>query len=608
MSFSFSPGSFRSPHVHGHHYKDTEGRGLDWNLTRELLQYLVPHKKRLALGALLMLASSGLALLTPYLIKRAIDDYIAEGDLIGLTWMAALTLAAYGVDFLLAWRRRYTLSQVGNSVLRTMRGKLFRHYQVLSMGYLDQHDTGSLISRMLSDVGVVNELLSHGIISLLSDMVILISIITVMLIINTRLALLTFTVLPIMAVAAREFGKRARVAYRETREKNSILTGRLAEDLDAMRVIQAFSEENRTSDEFDEVNQDNRDARIRATKLSAIFTPIMEFLSVSATGIILWFGGRAVMRGNMTLGIIVAFLTYTSRLFQPVLDLSMIFNTWQAAMAGGERIIGILKEEPEIQDPPHPRVLSSPKGHVVFENVDFEYAPGVPVLEDVSFEIEPGRTVALVGATGAGKSTIAKLMMRFYDVSSGSIRIDGIDIRDLKISSLREQLGIVPQEPFLFQGSLAYNIAFGDPDADREEIIEAAKAANAHDFISRLPEGYDTEILEGSTNLSLGQRQLVCLARVILASPTILVLDEATSSVDLYTEGLIQDALEQLMAGRSSLVIAHRLATVQRADTLLVIDEGRIVERGTHQELLSHDGVYAQLYRTQFMSTEAIPA
>ncbi|MGM0399957.1 MAG: ABC transporter ATP-binding protein [Chloroflexota bacterium] len=605
---SFSPGSFRTPHVHGHHYKDTEGRGFDWNLTRELLQFLEPHKKKLALGATLMLVSSGLALLTPYLIKRAIDNYIANQDLMGLTWMALFILAAYGTDFLVTWRQRYVLSEVGNDVLRDMRGRLFRHYQVLSMSYLDQHDTGSLIARMLSDVGVVNQLLSQGIISLLSDVVILVSIVTVMIIINARLALLTFTVLPVMGIAAWQFGKRARVAYRKTRAKNSELTGRLAEDLDAMRVIQAFSEEDRTSEEFDEVNQENRDAQIKATMLSSFFTPIMELLSVSATAIILWFGGRAVMDGTMTLGVIVAFLTYTSRLFQPILDLSMIFNTWQAAMAGGERIIGILKQEPEIQDPPEPRTLSSPKGHVAFEEVDFEYVSGVPVLKDVSFEIEPGRTVALVGPTGAGKTTIAQLLMRFYDVSSGSIRIDGIDIRDLEISSLREQLGVVPQEPFLFQGSLAYNIAFGNLDADRQEIIEAAKAANAHDFISRLPQGYDTKILEGSTNLSLGQRQLVCLARVILASPNILVLDEATSSVDLHTESLIQDALQQLMAGRTSLVIAHRLATVQRADTLLVIDEGRIVERGTHEELLSHDGVYAELYRTQFLSTEAIPA
>ncbi len=605
---SFSPGSFRTPHVHGHHYKDTEGRGFDWNLTRELLQYLGPHKKKLAMGATLMLVSSGLALLTPYLIKNAIDDYIANEDLMGLTWMALFILTAYGIDFLVTWRQRYILSEVGNDVLRDMRGRLFGHYQVLSMSYLDQHDTGSLIARMLSDVGVVNELLSQGIISLLSDIVILVSIVTVMLLINVRLALLTFTVLPMMAIAAWRFGKRARVAYRETRKKNSELTGRLAEDLDAMRVIQAFSEEDRTSEEFDEVNQENRDAQIRATMLSSFFTPIMELLSVSATAIILWFGGRAVMDGTMTLGVIVAFLTYTSRLFQPILDLSMIFNTWQAAMAGGERIIGILRQEPEIQDPPDPRILSSPKGYVVFEDVNFKYVPDVPVLKDVSFEIEPGRTVALVGPTGAGKTTIAQLLMRSYDISSGSIRIDGIDIRDLKVSSLREQLGVVPQEPFLFQGSLAYNIAFGNPDAERQEIIEAAKAANAHDFISRLPKGYDTKILEGSTNLSLGQRQLVCLARVILASPNILVLDEATSSVDLHTEALIQDALEQLMAGRSTLVIAHRLATVQRADTLLVIDEGRIVERGTHQELLSHDGVYAQLYRTQFLSTEAIPA
>jgi len=608
MSFSFSPSSSRRPHVHGHHYKDTENRGFDWNVTRELLQYLVPHKVDMVQGVLLMMVSSAMVLLIPYLIKKTIDDYIASGDAAGLMGMALLMLAAYGVNFVTSWRRRFILSRVGNSVLYAMRSQLFQHYQVLSMSSLDRYESGSLISRMASDIGVVNELLSQGIIALLSDIVILVSVITVMLVINVRLALLTFSVLPIMAFAAWRFGRRARVAYRKTREKISAVTGRLAEDLNAMRVIQAFSEEDRTSDEFDRVNQDNRDATVAAVKLSSFFTPLMEFLSIVATCIILWFGGRAVTQGEMTLGVIVAFLTYTSRLFQPVLDLSMVFNTWQAAMAGGERIMEILNLEPGIQDAPDALELSSPKGRVTFDRVDFSYVSDVPVLKDVSFDMKPGETVALVGPTGAGKTTIARLLTRFYDVSAGSIRIDGLDIRDIKIASLRQQLGMVPQEPFLFQGTLAYNIAFGAPAAGREEIERAAKAANAHQFIMNLPEGYDTEVLEGSTNLSLCQRQLVCLARVILASPRILVLDEATSSVDLQTEGLIQDALEKLMAGCTSLVIAHRLATVQRADTLLVIDEGRIVERGTHEELLARDGVYAQLYRTQFLSAETVPA
>jgi ATP-binding cassette subfamily B protein/subfamily B ATP-binding cassette protein MsbA len=426
-----------------------------------------------------------------------------------------------------------------------------------------------------------------------------------MLVINTPLALLTFTVLPLMVVATAIFAQKARVVYRRTRLKVGELTARLAEDLSAMRVIQAFSEEERTSQEFDRINRDNRDANVDAAALSAFFTPVLEVLSILATAIILWFGGRAVGAGTLTVGIIVAFLSNTSRLFQPVWDLSMVFNTWQAAMAGGERLLEILDLVPDIQDAPGAVELANARGLVEFDHVNFSYVADAPVLNDVSFIIQPAQTVALVGPTGAGKTTISSLLARFYDISNGSIRIDGHDIREITVGSLRRQLGVVPQQPFLFQGSIADNIAFGVPDASREEIVAAAKAANAHEFIERLPQGYDTEVLEGSANLSLGQRQLVCLARVFLAAPRILILDEATSSVDLRTEGLIQDAMEGLMHGRTSLVIAHRLATVQRADTLLVIQGGRIVEQGNHQELLARDGVYAQLYRTQFLSAQA---
>ena len=608
MSFGFSPGTMHRPHVHMHHFKDVTGKVFDWGITRALLQYLVPHKREMTEGALWMLASSGLALLAPYLIKVTIDDYITSGDLAGLTWMALATLGAYAVDLLVTWRRRLILGTVGNDVLRAIRGQLFRHYQILSMSYFDKEGTGSLISRMLSDVGVINELLSEGLIAMLSDVVLLVSIIIVMFVMNARLALMTLSVLPLMVIGAWRFGRRARVAYRKTREKVSALTGRLAEDLSAMRVIQAFTEEDRTSQNFDRVNREDRDARIEAVALSSLFTPLLEMLSVLATCIILWFGGRAVTRGDLTLGVIVAFLTYTARLFQPVLDLSMVFNTWQSAMAGGERVLEILSLEPEITDAPDAVELPLVKGEISFDNVSFRYVPEAPVLTDVSFEIMPGETVALVGPTGAGKTTVANLLTRFYEISDGKISIDGLDIRDLKLSSLRRQLGVVPQEPFLFQGTIAYNIAFGRPDASREEIVQAAMAANAHDFIAQLPEGYDTEVLEGSANLSLGQRQLVCLARVILASPRILILDEATSSVDLRTESLIQDAMEQLMTGRTSLVIAHRLATVQRASKLLVIDDGQIVERGTHDELLAIGGVYAHLYDTQFLTAELAPA
>lgn len=605
MSFGFGPtGGFHGPHVHLHDYRDVTGKVFDWRVMRELFQYLTPYRRKMAEGVLWMLVSAGLALLAPYLIKKAIDDYIAASNMSGLAWMAGAVLIAYALDFAVSWRRRFVLGTVGNRLLQTMRHRLFAKYQELSMSYFDTHEIGSLISRMASDVGVINELLANGIITMMSDLVLLFSIMGVMLALNVRLALLTLSVLPLMAVATLVFGRYARAAYRRTRERVSVLTGRLAEDLSAMRVIQAFAEEDRTSRDFDQVNRANRDAQVAAVALASFFTPVLEVLSFLAVAIILWFGGRAAAAGTVTVGVIVAFLTYTSRLFQPILDLSMIFNTWQAAMAGGERVQEILHIEPEIQDKPDAIDLPRLEGHVEFDHVDFRYVEDAPVLQDVTFEIQPGETVALVGPTGAGKTTIASLLMRFYDVTGGAVRIDGYDIRDVKLESLRRQLGVVPQEPFLFQGTIAYNIAFGKPNASREEIIAAAKAANAHEFISRLPDGYDTMVQEGSTNLSLGQRQLICLARVILVQPRILVLDEATSSVDLRTESLIQDALQELMAGRTSLVIAHRLATVQRADTLLVIDGGRIVERGTHEELLALGGVYSHLYRTQFLSPE----
>ena len=609
MSVNFSGGGgFGGPHVHLHNYRDAEGQGFDMRIMRRLLQFLKPHKRRMAESLVWMLTSAGLALLAPYLVKVLIDTYIAAGDMVGLTWMALATLAVYTLDFFLDWRRRLQMETVANNVLRTMRGDLFRQYQRLTMSYFDTFGTGSLIATITSDVGVVNELLASGLVTMFSDVFVLLSVITVMLVMDWRLALLSLSVLPIMVVATLIFSRYARKVYRKTREKNSIMVGRLAEDIAAMRVIQAFNEEDRMGQEFDAINAANRDANIEAVRLTSSFTPVMELLSTAVTAIILWYGGRAVIDNTLTLGVIVAFLSYTARLFQPVLELSMVFTTWQAAMAGGERVLRILNIDPAIKDREDAVELADVEGRVEFKDVDFHYLEGTEVLKDVNFAIEPGATIALVGPTGAGKTTIASLMTRFYDISDGEILIDGQDIQSVTLASLRRQLGMVPQEPFLFTGTIAYNIRFGRPEATDEEVIAAAKAANAHDFIMALPDGYETEILEGSANLSLGQRQLICLARVILAEPKILVLDEATSSVDLRTEGLIQDAMDKLMEGRTSLVIAHRLATVQRADEILVIDHGQIVERGTHEELLEQGGLYAHLYETQFLSVErALP-
>jgi len=604
MSLSFSPGGggFRGPRSSLRGYRDVTGKAFDWGIARRLLQFLKPHTTPMLWGTFLVLVSSGLALLIPYLIGKTIDDYIAYKDLAGLTTMGLVTLAAYSANFLATWQRRLVLNRVGNDLLRTLRQEMFEHYQILSMSYYDKNESGTLISRMLSDVGVIHELLSQGLITMLSDLVVLVSTIIVMLAFDARLTLLSLSVLPVMLVLTLWFAGRARKAYRLTRQTVGALTGRLSEDLSAMRVIQAFAEEERTSREFATLNAQSRDANLAAIRLSALFTPAMEMLTMVVTAIILWFGGRGVVAGTLTIGTMVAFLSYTERLFRPILDLTSIFTTWQAAMAGGERIFEILDQTPDIQDAPDAIDLTDIRGQIEFENVSFRYVENAPVLNNINVSIKPGDTVALVGPTGAGKTTFTSLMMRFYDVDEGAIRIDGHDIRDVRVSSLRRQLGVVPQEPFLFQGSIAFNIAFGRPDASIDDIVEAAQAANVHDFVMSLPDGYDTEVLEESANLSLGQRQLICLARVILAKPRILVLDEATSSVDLRTEGLMQEALEQLMAGRTSLVIAHRLATVRRASTILVIDDGRIVERGTHEELLARGGVYAHLYETQFMA------
>lgn len=580
------------------------GRPFDWKIVTRLLGYLRPHARRMWAAILLMLLSAALTLAAPYLIKVAIDGFIATGDAAGVVRIGLLLAAVFVAIYLTTAGQHYLLSWVGQQVLATLRGQLFRHLQALDLGYHDTHIVGVTISRVINDVAVINELLSQGLVTLLSDTVMLLGIITIMLSMNPRLALLAFSVLPLMILATYLFARRAQVAFRDTRVRIAAVVGDLAEDLSGMRVIQAFAQEDATRERFEEVNRGNRDALIRAMSLSFVFLPTVEVLGMLATAIVLWFGGVAVARGELTLGVVVAFLAYVSRFFDPIRELSQLYTTLQAAMAGGERVLNLLDTQPAIVDRPGAVEMPRIAGRVELRDVSFAYRGDARVLHSVNLLIELGQTVALVGPTGAGKTTIANLIARLYEVSAGAVLIDGRDVRDVTQQSLRRQMGLVPQEPFLFSGTIAENIRFGCPDAPDEAVHEAARLANAHEFITGLPDGYSTAILEGGVNLSVGQRQLICIARAVLADPRILILDEATASVDTVTEMLIQDALRRLLAGRTAIVIAHRLSTVRHADLICVVDEGRIVERGRHEELLGLGGLYRELYERQFVEVE----
>ena len=558
----------------------------------------------MALAFLLMIISSALTLLTPYLIKIAIDEHIATGDLPGLDRIALWTALAFIGIYITSAIQRYLLSWVGQQVLATMRSQLFAHLQRLSLSYHDNTIIGVTVSRVINDVGVINELLSQGLLTLVSDTILLVGIVVVMISMSPMLALYSFAVIPLMLLATHLFATRAKVAFRQTRAKVAAVVGDLAENIAGMRVIQAFAQEDASLARFDEANRANRDANIAAMSLSFAFLPTVEFLSIVATAIVLWFGGRAVIEGGVTIGVLVAFLAYVTRFFQPIQEMSQLYTTMQQAMAGGERVLSLLETAPAVADPPSGQTMGPVAGQIELREVGFAYNPDAPILHGINLTIEPGQTVALVGPTGAGKTSIANLVARFYDVTAGAVLIDGVDVRTVTQASLRRQMGLVPQDPFLFPGTIRDNIRFGGTNASDEAVEAAAASANAHEFIVALPDGYDTVIMEGGANLSVGQRQLICIARAVLADPRILILDEATASIDTVTETLIQEALDRLLAGRTSIVIAHRLSTIRNADLICALQAGRIVERGTHAELLASGGLYADLYQRQFITEE----
>ncbi len=591
----------RGPGRHGariERAKDVQGT------FRRLLGAFGPYKLRLAAVFALVVIGTVLNLLAPFLMGLAIDRFIAAGDRSGLLRMVLLMLGAY-VGAWLAQAGQFALMvTISQNVLRDLRERLFVHLQSLSLSYFDRHPHGELMSRLTNDLDVLNRVLSQQVTQTASGLLTLVGILVMMFAINFWLALGSMIVFPLMLLFVGWVGRKTRSGFRDYQMRIGQLNGQLEEMFSGQRVIIAFGQEARALADFDEANEQVRDVGIRAQTFAMLVPPLMGILSNANIAILAGLGGWMVLQGVATVGTIAAFYNYSRRFAAPLRQLGNLYNQLQSALAGAERVFQIIDEEPELPDAPDAVELERVQGEVVFDHVDFSYDEGVPVIKDVSLEAWPGRTFALVGPTGAGKTTMVNLLTRFYDVDDGSISIDGIDIRRIKKESLRRQLGIVLQDSFLFSESVMENIRYGRLDATDEEVIAAAELANADQFIRRLPEGYETELTERGGNLSQGQRQLLSIARAILADPAILILDEATSSVDTRTEMRIQEALLRLMEGRTSFVIAHRLSTIRDADRILVVRDGRIVERGNHEELLEKEGFYYDLYTSQFKGRE----
>ena len=573
-----------------------------------LILLLRPYRGRVALMFVAMVLAIGAALVPPYLAGRAIDDGIRAGDVDFLELIVGLFLAAAVINWVATYAQTYLVNWVGQRALQDLRLQIFRHLERMSIGFYARRKTGVLISRITNDVQALDQLVTDGMVTLFSSTLTLLGITAILVFLDPGLALVTFAVFPVLAAASIAFRIASMGAYRLTRETVAYVTAYLQETLSGVRVVRTFGQEARHERRFAELNEENRAANMKTVYLNAAYFPSVELISAVATAAILLYGGHQVVEGAVTIGVLASFVFYLQSFFDPIQQLSQLYTTYQSGMAALDKIFELLDEEPELEDGPDAVELPQVRGEIRFEDVTFQYDPddeATRALDGVDLTVAPGQTVALVGATGAGKSTLAKLVARFHDPTSGRVLVDGHDLRDVTERSLRSQLGIVPQEGFLFSGTIADNIAFGRPDATREEVEEAARAVRAHEFVERLEDGYDTEVGERGGHLSAGQRQLVAFARAAIADPRILILDEATSNVDVRTEARIELGLRRLLAGRTAIVIAHRLSTIRGAARIVVLEHGAVVEQGTHDELVEAGGHYARLVRDWAEQTAA---